>query len=70
MLNLNFSYVATSEQGGAKTFMQNLFQNYKPGFKGQMQSQESVSKMLDVIHGLTAEQSGRFLSHTGDQSWL
>jgi hypothetical protein len=31
---------------------------------------ESVTKQLEVIEKLTLEQSGQFLGHRGDKTWV
>jgi NAD(P)-dependent dehydrogenase (short-subunit alcohol dehydrogenase family) len=46
------------------------FQTLYPDFKGPILPEESIEAMLKVVDGLTIEQSGQFLSHYGNQTWL
>ncbi|KAH8926568.1 NAD(P)-binding protein [Atractiella rhizophila] len=46
------------------------FRKVKPSFKGAITPKESAEACLDVIHHLTREQSGDFLSHHGSKDWL
>ncbi|RYP20386.1 hypothetical protein DL765_002844 [Monosporascus sp. GIB2] len=47
-----------------------VFQKVNPDLTGLMTPEESVRKQLEVINGLTTEQSGMALSHHGDNNWL
>ncbi|KAH8925058.1 NAD(P)-binding protein [Atractiella rhizophila] len=46
------------------------FRKVKPTFNGLITTKESAEACLDVIHHLTREQSGDFLSHHGSKDWL
>lgn len=46
------------------------FRRIEPGLEGMISTEESVRDMLGVIEGLTAQESGRFVSHHGDENWF
>lgn len=46
------------------------FQQAYPHFKGPESMEENMPKQLNVINNVTLEQSGKFLSHHGNQDWV
>lgn len=48
------------------------FAAYAPHFKGPIQPDESVSKMLELITSASLEKNdgGSFISHLGNKQWL
>ncbi|PVH94226.1 NAD(P)-binding protein [Periconia macrospinosa] len=56
-------------QAGVAKMLGGFTQVY-PDWKGPLSVEESVEKQLQVIDGLTQEQSGAFLSHLGSKQWL
>ena len=50
--------------------MLSAFQKYKPTVTGMISTEESVRDQLSVIDSLDASQSGKFVSHHGNDDWL
>ncbi|KAF3918149.1 C-factor [Dactylellina cionopaga] len=47
-----------------------LFRKTKPEFAGPITPETSVTMMLDVVGKLSVNDTGKFLSHNGNQDWL
>ncbi|KZT53182.1 NAD(P)-binding protein [Calocera cornea HHB12733] len=47
-----------------------MLQKVEPSCEGPKSLRAGAAACLDVIRGLTAEQSGRFLSYHGDKHWI
>lgn len=58
------------EQTAVYRSMSEVFRKYEPSFVGPILSKESVEMQLKVIHTVTLEDSGAFLSHHGNKRWL
>lgn len=50
--------------------MAEMFKRKAPGWEGPLQPLDSVGYMEKVIDGLTMKDSGKFLSHWGNKTWL
>jgi hypothetical protein len=46
------------------------FRKINPNWDGPILPKESVDLMLKVIHKVTIEDTGAFLSQHGDKNWL
>jgi hypothetical protein len=66
----NNSITATEEEIKEFSVLMQKFQLAYPHWKGPMQPVDSVKMQKKVIDNMTMEQTGQFLSHRGDKSWL
>jgi hypothetical protein len=46
------------------------FRNLNPAFTGPITPEESVRMQLEVIHRITVNDTGAFISHKGNKEWL
>jgi NAD(P)-dependent dehydrogenase (short-subunit alcohol dehydrogenase family) len=63
-------YTATEEELAKYKTMFESFQKSYPHWKGPLTPLESVELQMKVIESLTIEDSGKFLSHWGNKTWL
>ena len=59
-----------TEDKNVFNFILETFRKADPNLKGPISVEESVTGQIEVIEGLSAEQSGRFLSHHGNRDWF
>ena len=58
------------ESEEAYNFILNAFRKMDPSIEGMIPTEDSVKDQLLVIDGLSAKQSGMFLSQHGNRDWF
>ncbi|KAK3312141.1 putative short-chain dehydrogenases/reductase [Apodospora peruviana] len=59
-----------AEYEGFVEYLLNSFRKIWPDLKGQIVPEESVRMVLEVVDGLSEEQSGLMISHHGNEDWI